>query len=102
MVARIDIPLEKIRDFCRKWKIRELSFFGSVLRVDFHQGSDIDVLVSFDPDSEWDLFDVSDMRDELAALLGRPVDLVEKEALKNPIRRRHILGGREIIYAAQG
>ena len=102
MVARIDIPMEKIAEFCRKWKIRELSLFGSVLRDDFGDQSDVDVLVSFDPDSEWDLFDLSDMRDELAAVLARPVDLVEKEALRNPIRRRHILAGREIIYATQG
>jgi len=102
VVAKIDIPAEKIAEFCEKWKIREFSFFGSVLGDSFGPDSDVDVLVSFLPESQWDLFDLSDMRDELAEMFHRPVDLVEKEALRNPIRRRHILNGREVVYAREG
>ena len=101
MVGRnIDIPMDGIEGFCRRWKIREFSLFGSVLREDFGADSDVDVLVSFEPDAEWDLFHLVEMRDELTALFGRDVDLVEKEALRNPFRRRTILDTREVIYHA--
>jgi len=101
MVSRnIDIPMEKIAEFCRKWKIRRFSLFGSVLREDFGPDSDVDVLVSFEPDSTWDLLDLVDMRDELAALFGRKVDLVEEEGLRNPFRRSSILSTRQVVYAA--
>jgi predicted nucleotidyltransferase len=97
---RIDIPMERITGFCQKWKIRELSLFGSVLRDDFRPGSDVDVLVSFQESTDWDLFDLVAMRDDLMAIFGREVDLVEKEGLRNPFRRRHILSTHQVIYAA--
>lgn len=101
MVSRnIDIPMEKIAEFCRKWKIRQFSLFGSVLRDDFGPNSDVDVLVSFQPDSTWDLLDLVDMRDELVVLFGREVDLVEEEGLRNPFRRSSILSTRQVVYAA--
>jgi predicted nucleotidyltransferase len=53
---KIDIPMDGIEEFCRRWKIREFSLFGSVLREDFGPQSDVDVLVSFAPEAEWDLF----------------------------------------------
>jgi len=96
----IEIPGDKIRSFCRHWKVRELSLFGSALRADFRPDSDVDILVSFFEDARWSLFDLVDMADELAVLFGRPVDLVEKEALRNPFRRESILSTRKIIYAA--
>lgn len=91
--------MDRIEGFCRKWKIRRFSLFGSVLREDFGPASDVDVLVSFRPDSTWDLLDLVDMRDELAALFGREVDLVEEEGLRNPFRRSNILATRQVIYA---
>ena len=54
MVSRnIDIPMDRIEEFCRRWKIRDFSLFGSVLREDFRPDSDVDVLVSFEPEAEW-------------------------------------------------
>lgn len=101
MVSRnIDVPMEKIVEFCRKWKVRRFSLFGSVLREDFGPDSDVDVLVSFQPDSTWDLLDLVDMRDELMTLFGREVDLVEEEGLRNPFRRSSILSTRQVLYAA--
>lgn len=101
MVSRnIDVPMERIAEFCRKWKIRQFSLFGSVLREDFRPDSDVDVLVSFQPDSTWDLLDLVDMRDELMVMFGRDVDLVEEEGLRNPFRRSHILSTRQVLYAA--
>lgn len=96
----IAIPQTEIAAFCQKWRIRELSLFGSVLREDFSPSSDVDVLVSFEPHSTWSLWDLIAMRDELATLFGRPVDLVEREALRNPIRRQRILNTREVVHAA--
>jgi len=97
---RIKLPQKKIEDFCLKWKISEMALFGSVLSDEFHPDSDIDVLVSFKEDDGWGLFDFVDMIDELQTIFGRKVDLVEKDSLRNPFRRRAILDNNEVIYAA--
>lgn len=97
---RIKLPQETIETFCRKWKVSELSLFGSVLSEEFRPDSDIDVLVSFLTGADWGLFDFVDMVDELEAIFGRKVDMVEKEALRNPFRRKRILSSKEIVYAA--
>ena len=101
--AHIEIPKEKIAEFCQKWKIREFAFFGSVLREDFQPDSDIDVLVTFDEKAHHSLFDLVDMQDELKVIFGREVDLVSKrgiESSRNYIRKNAILGSAEAIYAA--
>ena len=98
--ARIEVPEERIAEFCRKWRVREFALFGSVLGDDFRADSDVDVLVSIEDDAPWSTFDLVDMIDELKAIFGREVDLLEKEALRNPYRRRHILANRQVLYAA--
>lgn len=101
--AHIVIPKEKIVEFCKKWKIREFAFFGSVLRDDFRPESDIDVLVTFDKDAEYSLFDMVHMEDELKTIFGRNVDIVSRrgiEASRNYMRRNAILSSTEVIYAA--
>ncbi|HUG20011.1 MAG TPA: nucleotidyltransferase family protein [Planctomycetaceae bacterium] len=103
VIAHFTVSADALESFCRKWKVRELSLFGSVLRDDFGPESDIDVLVSFDEDAPWSLWDLIAMRDELAERIGRSVDLVEREGLRNPYRRRRILETRQVIYdAGQG
>ena len=80
-----------------------LSFFGSVLTNDFRPDSDVDVLVSFADDARWRLFDLVNMQEELEDILGREVDLIEREVIEksdNYIRRRQILQSEEIVYAA--
>ena len=96
----IDVSENKIAELCRKWKVAELSLFGSILRDDFGPNSDVDVLVVFQPDAPWSLWDLMDMKEKLEVLFGRPVDLVEKEALRNPWRKRQILSTYEVVYAA--
>lgn len=99
--AQIDIPMDEIRAFCAKWKIVELSLFGSVLREDFGDDSDVDVLVVFGPDETWDYFDWPDMMDELSAMFGgRKIDLVERKTVRNPFLREHIMSRRRVVYAA--
>ena len=77
-----------------------VSIFGSALREDFRPDSDVDVLVVFEEDAAWDVWDHLHAEDELKQFFGRTVDLVEKGAVRNPFRRDHILNHREIIYAA--
>lgn len=99
----IHVPKEKLAGFCRRWRITELSLFGSVLRGDFRPESDIDVLVTFAPDAAWRFYDLIDMREELERIFGRSVDLVERrlvETSENYIRRKHILSNLETIYVA--
>jgi predicted nucleotidyltransferase len=97
--ASIDIPLERLAEFCRRYEVREMSLFGSALRDDFGPDSDLDILVEFDPSAEVGFITLSRMQRELAALLGRRVDLVPKQGLKEKIRRR-VLDSAEVIYAA--
>ncbi|MDQ3281171.1 MAG: nucleotidyltransferase domain-containing protein [Acidobacteriota bacterium] len=91
----IEIDKDKLRDFCRRWKITEFALFGSVTRPEeFHDDSDVDVLARFTKDAPWTLFDWPAMERELAHVFSRPVDLVEWEAVEhsdNPYRKRSIL-----------
>ena len=98
--ARIDIPKEKIAEFCRQRRIKEFALFGSALREDFGSKSDVDVLIEFAEEADWSLYDWVDMIDELKDLFGRDVDLVSKQGLRNPFRRHSILKSREVVYAA--
>ncbi len=100
----IKSPKEQIADFCRKWKIAELSLFGSVLRDDFRADSDIDVLVTFSRDAEWSLLDHMAMEEELSAIFGRKVDLVSRKAVErsdNYIRRNAILETAQPYYVTR-
>jgi uncharacterized protein len=98
--AKFEIPHDRISGFCRKWRIKELALFGSTLRDDFRPESDVDVLVTFQDDVPWGLFEIMEMTEELQKIFGRNVDLVEKEALRNPFRRREILSQYQVVYAA--
>ena len=62
--------------------------------------NDVDVLVTFEPDARCSLFDLTTMQQELADAFGRPVDLVEEAALRNPFRRLAILRAKQTLYAA--
>ena len=99
-VERFTLPKKKIAEFCKRWNINEFAVFGSVLRADFHPDSDIDVLLSIDPSAHIGLFELAQMKIELQEIFKRPVDLVEKEGLRNPYRRDEILRTARIIYAA--
>jgi len=96
----IFLSYNDIINLCNKYYIIELSVFGSSLRDDFTQNSDVDFLVSFDQNSKITLFDIIELENDFSKLLNREVDIVEKESLKNPIRKNKILSTREIIYAA--
>ena len=82
----------------------KLELFGSALREDFSESSDFDLLVTFDPQSNWGLWDHTQMEDELSALLGRKTDLISRRAIEsshNAIRRNAILGDAVPVYVSQ-
>ncbi|CAN5567561.1 nucleotidyltransferase family protein [soil metagenome] len=97
----IEVDRERIAGFCRRWRITELSLFGSVLRDDFRPESDVDVLVVFAPEAEWGFGDLLQMEEELTEIFGHRADLVEKrfvEQNRNYIIRKHILRSAEPAY----
>ncbi len=100
---RLNVTREQVEQFCRKWQIVRLELFGSVLRDDFGEQSDIDVLVTFAEGTTRRIANYLDMEEELATLFGRRVDLVERhlvETSPNWIRRRRILESARPVYAA--
>jgi predicted nucleotidyltransferase len=100
---KIEFRQDRLTEFCRRWRITELALFGSVLRDDFRPDSDVDVLVTFAPDAEWDWRDVDRMSEELSTIFRRNVDLVERrlvERNRNYIIRKHILRSAEPVYVA--
>jgi len=99
----LNLPADEIVAFCVRWRIDEFALFGSALRADFTADSDVDLLVTFSPDANWGLLEHHQMEQELAALLGRDVDLITRRAVeqsRNWIRRNEILSTAEVIYAA--
>ena len=99
MNEALPMPLEKLADFCRRYQVRELALFGSMLRQDHRPDSDVDLLVSFEPAAHVTFLTLARMQRELEALLGREVDLVPKDGLKPGIRD-HILATARVLYAA--
>jgi len=97
--APLHIPREALARFCRRYQVRELALFGSMLRQDYHPDSDVDLLVSFQPAARVTFLTLARLQRELEALLGRQVDLVPKDGLK-PIIRDHVLATARVLYAA--
>jgi len=100
---RIDIPMDKLVELCKRWKIVEQTLFGSVLRDDFGPESDVDVMIVFDRDHTPSLFDMMTIRAEMSALIGRPTDLITRSGIENsqnPFLKQEILSGAEVFYAA--
>ncbi|MEM9216951.1 MAG: nucleotidyltransferase domain-containing protein [Cyanobacteria bacterium P01_F01_bin.150] len=101
-LERFPLTRKQLAAFCQKWQIIELSLFGSILRDDFHLNSDIDVLVTFAPSAPWTMFDLVAAEQDLATLVNRDVDLLEKRVIeksRNPIRKAEILQSAQVIYS---
>jgi len=89
MIKNIFTDKEKVRDFCERHYIQMLAIYGSILRDDFDQDSDIDVLIDFMPGHVPGFFRLFDMEEELSAILGgRKVDLRTPEDLSRYFRDR--------------
>jgi predicted nucleotidyltransferase len=90
---------DKLIELCVNHKVGQLYLFGSVLTNQFNESSDIDLLVQFSQVDLLDYFDnYMDFKEQLEALFGRPVDLVENQAIRNPIFRRVIDREKQLIY----
>ncbi len=98
--SSLTIPREALAEFCGRWKIVELALFGSAARGELRPDSDIDLMVTFAAEAAWSLFDLAGMQRELAEILGRDVDLVERGTIRNPFRRRSVSRDLTVIYAA--
>lgn len=94
---RIEIRRSALADFCRRHRIRKLSFFGSVLRDDFRPDSDVDVLVEFEPGARVGLIALAGMENELSDLLGRNVDLNTAGCLSRYFRDE-VLQEAEVVH----
>ena len=97
--SKISISPSVLASFCRKHHIRRLAFFGSVLRDDFDQDSDVDVLVEFDPNAKIGLIKLSGIEIELGELLGRKVDLNTADFISKYIRNQ-VMAEAEDQYVA--
>ena len=98
--VQIKIPKDKIASFCRKYHIKKLSLFGSVLRDDFGPSSDVDVLVEFEPGKVPGYFRLFDMEEELGSILeGRKVDIRTLKDLSRYFRSM-VLESAVVQYAA--
>lgn len=100
-IPAIELPMEKIADFCHKWQVTEFALFGSVLRDDFRPDSDIDVMVQFHPDAHPTFGSLDRMETELKNMFERDVDLITRKGIetsRNYLRRREILSSAQVIY----
>jgi hypothetical protein len=87
-----------IAELCREYQVKELLLFGSAAREDFRPESDLDLLVDFAPNAAIGFIEFLKLEDELAAVLGRRVDLVPKAGLK-PAIRDEVLAEARVVYA---
>ena len=96
--SNIDLSKEKIKEFCRKNHIRKLSVFGSYLKEDYNEESDIDILVEFIPENIPGLIRLAAMENELTSIIGRKVDIRTAEDLSRYFREE-VLASAEVKYA---
>ncbi len=99
MGLRIAVDHEQIERFCREHHIRRLAFFGSVLREDFRDDSDVDVLVEFEAGYKLGLFELIRMQQKFSGLIGREADFRTPEDLGRYMRDR-VIAESEVQYAA--
>ncbi|MDO9509286.1 MAG: nucleotidyltransferase family protein [Thermovirgaceae bacterium] len=100
-MAHVNSKKEQIAFFCRKRHIRRLAIFGSALRPDFKDDSDIDLLVEFEPGHIPGLFGIARMERELSPLFeGRKIDLRTPEDLSRYFRRS-VQEEAEVQYAQE-
>jgi len=92
--------VERLEALCRRWKVRELSLFGSQARDDAGPDSDVDLLVDFEPDADWSLLDMARLHDELEEVFGRRIDLIRERNVANPYRLASIRRDKKLLYAA--
>ena len=95
----IENHIETLKNLCETYHVDKMYLFGSALNSNFSSQSDIDFLVKFKPIDLAKYFDnYTNFRDNLKKILGREIDLVEEQTLKNPILKRSIDKNKELVY----
>lgn len=99
--GQIEVDREELSLLLAKYHVRTLSVFGSAARGELTEGSDIDLLVEFEPNKSPSLGGLVDLSDKLSALMGGcPVELATPSILNNPFRRRSITRDLKMLHAA--
>jgi len=99
--SRLGLSGQEISTFCQHWGITKMALFGSILRDDFREDSDIDLLLTFAPDARQGLLTLAKIKHQLESRLNRPVDLASEASIAasdNWIRRQEILSTVQTIY----
>lgn len=95
----INNNIQKIIDLCKKHKVRKLFVFGSILTNRFNDESDVDLVVDFNKSEVSDYFDnYFDLKYALEDILGRKVDLLEEQTIKNPFLKKEVDSTKALIY----
>jgi uncharacterized protein len=103
-MTAIDLPMEKIAEFCDRWEVTEFALFGSVLRNDFRPDSDIDIMVQFHSEAHPTFSILDQMEAELKSILQRDIDLITRQGIessRNYLRRQAILSSAQVIYTTR-
>ena len=99
----IDNYRSQIIELCEDHKVKELYLFGSVLTDQFNDSSDIDMLIQFNQVELLEYFDnYMDLKEKLEKMFNRQVDLVENQAVKNPIFRKVLDREKRLLYERKG
>ncbi len=103
-MSAINLPMTKIAVFSHRWQVIEFALFGSVLRDDFRDDSDIDVMVEFHPEAHPTFGTLDQMGADLKTIFGRDIDLITRQGIttsRNYLRRQEILSSAQVIYATR-
>lgn len=95
----VEKNIDSITELCDYHKVKELYVFGSILSNKFNASSDIDILIQFNPIDVLEYFDNDmNLKEKLELLFHRPVDLVENQAVRNPIFRKVLDREKRLVY----
>lgn len=96
----IENNIQKIIDLCKKHKVHKLFVFGSILTNRFNEKSDVDLVVDFNKSEATDYFDnYFDFKYSLEDLLGRKIDLLEEQTIKNPYLKKSVDATKILIFS---
>ena len=92
--------IEQVLALCKKYKVKTMYVFGSILTHRFNENSDVDLLVNFSNDIDYLSYadNILDLYAELKSLFGRDIDLVDESAIKNPYFKKEIERTKQLIY----
>lgn len=92
--------IDKLTALCKKYKVKNMYVFGSILTPRFNENSDVDLLVNFTPEIDYLVYadNILDFYADLKSLFGRNVDLVDESSIKNPYFKSEVERTKQLIY----